>query len=303
MRPERRPGRARSPRSSSGSARSEPSANSTRDASRSNSSASSVEMPRWRRPLCACVKASAKVREAALGSRYFCASASAVSRSGAMPVAKRQTHRRARHQPDPLAQAEDRIEHDAGRARQRAAVERRRVVGVAAAAEEARAIGLPFDRPLRPALEAQDVHRPHRAARAESRGRRWQSSAALSARYSVSRNSLPNAGCARSSAGARQDDFGVAGDVDLADPRALIDHRHPAHLDVVFGRDRDVELRRDLVVVAAERRALGAELDDVVVRLRARSDGRSPTRPSRCARRAGRRTGCPDRASDRAATA
>ena len=71
-----------------------------------------------------------------------------------------EAHRRARDQPDPLAQAEDRIEHDAGRARQRAAVERGRAVGVPAAAEESRAIGLPFDRPLRPAFEAQDVHRP-----------------------------------------------------------------------------------------------------------------------------------------------
>ena len=44
-------------------------------------------------PLCACVKASANVRAAALGSRYFRASASAVSRSDAMPVAKREPHR------------------------------------------------------------------------------------------------------------------------------------------------------------------------------------------------------------------
>ena len=74
-------------------------------------------------------------------------------------------------------------------------------VGVPAAAEEPRAIGLPFDRPLRPAFEAQDVHRPDGRLARDRAARRWQSSAALSARYSVSRNSLPNAGCARSSAG------------------------------------------------------------------------------------------------------
>ena len=72
-------------------------------------------------------------------------------------------HGGARRQPDPLAQADDRIEHDAGRARQRASVERRGVRR-AAAAEEAGAIGLPFDGSLRPALEAQRMERPGRAS-------------------------------------------------------------------------------------------------------------------------------------------
>jgi hypothetical protein len=58
----------------------------TLDARRSNSSASSLEILRWRRLLCACVNARANVREAALGLLYFLASATAVSRSEAMPV-------------------------------------------------------------------------------------------------------------------------------------------------------------------------------------------------------------------------
>ena len=79
----------------------------------------------------------------------------------------------------------------------------------------------------------------------------------------------------------RQDDLRVAGDVDFADPRALIDHRHPADFDVVFGGHGDVELRGDLVVVAAERRPFGAELDHVVVRLRGgRMIGGRPHRPA-----------------------
>ncbi len=48
-------------------ARSDPSVPSTREASRSNSTASSAEMPRWRSPLSACVIASANVRVAARG--------------------------------------------------------------------------------------------------------------------------------------------------------------------------------------------------------------------------------------------
>ncbi len=83
---------------------------------------------------------------------------------------EREAHRRARHEPDPLAEAEDRIEHDARRAGQRAPVERNRVVGVAAAAEEARAIGLPFDRSLRPAFEAQRRASPTPAALADRAG-------------------------------------------------------------------------------------------------------------------------------------
>ena len=152
---------------------------------------------------------------------------------------EREAHRRAWDQPDALAEAHDRIERDAGRARQRAAVERRRTVGVAAAAEESRAVGLPFDRPLRPAFEAQARAPPICRTRAESRGRRWQTSAALSGRYSVSTKQLAERRMREIVGWRRQDDLGVAGDVDFADPRALIHDRHPADFDVVFGGDRD----------------------------------------------------------------
>jgi hypothetical protein len=43
----------------------------TRDASRSNSSASSLEIARWCSVLCACASDSVNARIAALGSRYF----------------------------------------------------------------------------------------------------------------------------------------------------------------------------------------------------------------------------------------
>ncbi len=65
----------------------------------------------------------------------------------------------------------------------------------------------------------------------------------------------------------REDDFDVAGHVDFADTRALVDHRHAADFHVVFGGHRNVELRGDLVVMPAERRTFRAELNHVVVRL------------------------------------
>ena len=106
-------------------ARSEPSVPSTREASRSKSTASSAEMPRWRRPLWACVAASAKVRAGGAGVVVL-----PRERLGGLAIrghAGRETepHRAARRKPDPLAKADDRIEHDAGRARERASVERR----------------------------------------------------------------------------------------------------------------------------------------------------------------------------------
>ena len=153
-------------------ARSEPSANSTRDARRSNSSASSLEIPRWRSPLCACVKASANARERRARVAVLLRERLRPSRG---PRRCRWRNERRTDAPGTsliaLAEAEDRVEHDAGRARQRAAVERRRALGVAAAAEEPRAIGFPLDRSLRPALEAQDVHGPDgRSRRIARRG-------------------------------------------------------------------------------------------------------------------------------------
>ena len=59
---------------------------------------------------------------------------------------ERHAHERAGRQAHPIAQRRNRVEHGAGRAGQRAAVERQRVGGRTAAAEEARAIGFPFDR-------------------------------------------------------------------------------------------------------------------------------------------------------------
>ena len=71
-------------------------------------------------------------------------------------------HERTRRQPHPLAQRRHRIEHRAGRARQRAAVERDGIGRRAPAAEESRAVGLPFDGAAKPAVDAQHVKGPGR---------------------------------------------------------------------------------------------------------------------------------------------
>ena len=97
--------------------------------------------------------------------------------------------------------ARDRIEHGAGRARQRAAVERDRVGRRSSAAEEPRAIGFPLDRAAERGRRRRARGTPRRGGSSADRGRRLNSRPALCASYSVSMNSLPNAGCARSSSG------------------------------------------------------------------------------------------------------
>ena len=139
---------------------------------------------------------------AALGSRYFCASACAASRSPATPVANdrrtaapgasRMRWRRLKigSSTTPSVPESRRPSIADGRAR------------VAAASEKLRAVGFPFNRSLRPSFEAQRRAAPRASGSAGSRGRRWQSNAELAGTYSVSTNSLPKAGCARSAAGS-----------------------------------------------------------------------------------------------------
>ena len=258
-------------------------------------------MPRWRRPLCACVKASANARDGGARVAVFLG-----ERLGRLAIRRdaggeTEPHRCARDQPDPLAEAEDRVEHDAGRARQRASVERRRMVGVAAAAEESRAIGLPFDRPLRPAFEAQDVHRPHAPAPGIARAPVAEQRGAVGQVFGFEKQ-FAEGRMREIVGGSGQHDLGIAGDVDLADPRALVDHRHPADFDVVFGGHGDIELggrsRRRGGGTSPARRGTRPGSRPAP----RRSDDRWPTTPTRSARRAGRRTGCRDRASGRAAT-
>ena len=262
---------------------------STRDARRSNSSASSFEMPRWRRSLWACVKASANVRAAALGSWYSGRAPAAVSRSEAMPVANESRTEAAGSEPDALAEADDGIEHDAGRAGERAAVERLRD-----RRGPARGRGSARDRsPIRPGPAAglrgsgrgppTPPARPSvaRAPMAEQRGALGQ---VLRLEEQLAEGRMREV-----VGGGSEDDLGVARDSISRIRVALVGHGQPAHLDVVFGRDRDVELRR-----RCRRRGGGSvAFSGRNVDRRSRpapgaSADRWPTRRRRSARRAGR---------------
>ena len=186
-----------------------------------------------------------------------------------------------------LAQADDRIEHDAGRARQRAAVERQRD-----ARRRGRGRGSARGRfPIRPGPAAGPRGSarapPRRRRRPDRAGRRWQSSAALSGRYSVSRNSLPNAGCARSSTADGEHDLGVAGHVDLADARAVVADRQrrtstSSSVETAMSSWVEMSSSRRRKVARSAGTSTGSR------RARAASADRSPTRPRRSGRRAGR---------------
>src|SRR5438309_1589693 len=67
--------------------------------------------------------------------------------------------------------------------------------------------------------------------------------------------------------GGGQHDLRVARHLDLAHAIAVIGDGDPPHLDVVFGRDGDVERRRDAVIHAVERRALGREGHEILLRI------------------------------------
>src|SRR5881394_1174560 len=67
---------------------------------------------------------------------------------GGHPGREREPAGGSRRHANPLPETDDRIEDDARGARERSSVERLRIDGAAAAAEEVRAIGLPLERTL-----------------------------------------------------------------------------------------------------------------------------------------------------------
>ena len=166
--------------------------------------------------MCTCVNAIENAREAALAVAILAHQRSAASRSAATPVAKVTRDERAGRQPHPVAQRRDRIEHRAGRPGQRPAVERQPVGRRSSAADEARAIGLPFDRAAEPALDARGRGTPRRPVRRPLRGRRLNSRPALCAIELGFDEQLAERRMREVVFGARQHDFGVAGDFDLA---------------------------------------------------------------------------------------
>ena len=165
-------------------------------------------------------------------------------------------------------QAQDRIEDGARRSRQGASIERLGIVRAPPAPKEARAVRLPLDRRLDPAVETQDVEGPEiliarrsRAAMREER-RALPCPSRLHEEFAERRmrHVLRN---------RPEGDLRVARDLDLARPLAPVLESDPADLHVILGRDADFEPGLDLVVPAPEDRSLGQEVDDVLVRLAA----------------------------------
>ena len=145
-------------------------------------------------------------------------------------------HERTRHQPEPFAQRRHRIEHRAGRARQRAPVERGGIGRRTAAAEEPRAVRLPLDGAAEPSVDAEDVKGPGRRLVGGARAPAEQQAGALRVVLRLDEQ-LPERGVGDVVLGTRQHDFRVARHLDFAGPIAAIGNREPPHLDVVLRRD------------------------------------------------------------------
>ena len=127
-----------------------------------------------------CVNAIENARAAALPSRYLRASASAAGAVRRHAGGERHADDGARREPDALAQRADRIEHGAGGARERAAVERDRIGRRAAAAEEARAVGFPLDGAAQTrSVDAEHVEADHGDSSARARPPAEQQAGAL----------------------------------------------------------------------------------------------------------------------------
>ena len=84
---------------------------------------------------------------------------------------------------------------------------------------------------------------------------------------SVSRNSFAKAGCALIRAAGIQAHLGVAGQVELAGPAAVIDERDQAHFRVVVRRHADGPTGLNVAVPAAELGPVGVEGDLVFIAL------------------------------------
>ena len=136
-------------------------------------------------------------------------------------------------EPDPLAQADARIEDGAGRPGQRAPVERRRVVRPPPAAEEARPVGFPFHLALHASLDGQHVERPRSRLVRRALPARAQERRALCPVLRLDEE-LSERGVREVVGERTENDLGIARHLDLPRPVALVRDREPAHLDVVL---------------------------------------------------------------------
>ena len=130
--------------------------------------------------MCTCVERHRERAGRGAPSRYFRTSASAVVAIWRDTGGERDADERARRQPDALAQRRHRIQHGAGRSRQRAGRRGRQGSGRrSSAAQEPRAIGLPLDGAAEPAVDAEHVEAQARRFVGRSRAPAEQQAGAL----------------------------------------------------------------------------------------------------------------------------
>jgi len=175
-----------------------------------------------------------------------------------------QTRRAAGWQPDALAQADNRIQHNARGARQRASVERLRIVRRAAAAQEPCAIGFPLQRPLRTAFETQGVKRPGLGVARITAAPVAHERAAVRVVLGLDEEFAKGRVRMVVLRGG-QHDLRITGDVDLPHAIAVVTHGEAPHFHVVFGRDRDLQMCRQSVVAPADADTVGRKRDGVVL--------------------------------------
>ena len=126
------------------------------------------------------------------------------------------------------------------------------LAGRSPAAEESRAIGFPLDGAAEPPVDAEHVERPRRRLVGAARPPAEQQAGALRVELGLDEQ-LAERRVGEIVLGTREHDLGVAGDLDLARPVAAVGDRQPAHLDVVFRRHGDLQLRLEVAVAAPER--------------------------------------------------
>ena len=165
-----------------------------------------------------------------------------------------------RRQAHPPPQAEDRIEHRAGRVRQRPAVDHRhRRSDPAAATEKPHPVGLVLRAPPLPGPRRRPRGRPRRTAPSGARARRVANRASSCGDGLGLHEEVREHRVRRLRGGWREHELGVRGDLDLPRPRAEVGERHATELGVVLRRDDHLEGRRDRAVPPVE---LGAVLEE-----------------------------------------
>ena len=150
------------------------------------------------------------------------------------PRREGQAHESTGCQTDALSQADDRVQHGPRGAGEGPPVEGHRILGAAAAAQEPLAVGFPFHRPLHPPVHAQHVDRPH-AGLVPGAGSPGANQGGALGQVLGFHEELAEGGVGQVLADRRQGDLGVARDLELARPVALVGHGQAAHLDVVLG--------------------------------------------------------------------